>query len=239
MGVLLARRYFRRRRGRLITWFRLRPELKRPSRFAFPATSWRYRRTISSPEAPAIKLAVASKPACIFSLTISLASRRAPLPPDNSFIIRNATTPLASSASIINELNIQRSQTVFGCKSFRPLGPAVRLPYNNDSSCRHVTAPHDVTLNRTGLLSVHATYRVFQIKDSAGRIFVQRRNHFYEAALHGVSPCFRFFYKRSADFAVVSKKCIGHMTISTVNNTPTSTWLQRSKEKCFLEIPLS
>jgi hypothetical protein len=38
--------------------------------------------------APAIRLAVASKAACIFSLTVSLASRRALPPPRISFIIR-------------------------------------------------------------------------------------------------------------------------------------------------------
>lgn len=47
-------------------------------------------------------------PACIFSLTISSASRRAFLPPSISFIIRSATTPFASTANIIKELNIRR-----------------------------------------------------------------------------------------------------------------------------------
>jgi hypothetical protein len=55
------------------------------SRFAFAATCCRYRRTISSLEAPAIRRALASKAASIFSLTISLASRRALLPPRISF----------------------------------------------------------------------------------------------------------------------------------------------------------
>jgi hypothetical protein len=82
--------------------------LSLPSRFAFTATCCRYRSTISSPEAPAIRRAVASKAASIFSLTISLASRRALLPPRISFIIRSATTPFASTASIIKELNIRR-----------------------------------------------------------------------------------------------------------------------------------
>jgi hypothetical protein len=58
------------------------------------------------PEAPAIRLAVASKAACIFSLTISLASRRALLPPRISFIIRSAITPFASTANNIKELTI-------------------------------------------------------------------------------------------------------------------------------------
>jgi hypothetical protein len=62
---------------------------------------------MSSPEAPAIRRAVASKAASIFSLTISLASRRALLPPAISFIIRSATTPFASTANIIKELNIR------------------------------------------------------------------------------------------------------------------------------------
>jgi hypothetical protein len=82
--------------------------LSLPSRFAFAATCCRYRLTISSPEAPAIRRAVASKAASIFSLTISVASRRALLPPRISFIIRNATTPFASTANIIKELNIRR-----------------------------------------------------------------------------------------------------------------------------------
>jgi hypothetical protein len=49
---------------------------------------------------------VASEAACIFSLIISLASRRAFLPPRISFIIRKAITPFASSANIIKELII-------------------------------------------------------------------------------------------------------------------------------------
>jgi hypothetical protein len=44
----------------------------------------------------------------IFSLTISLASCRAFLPPRISFIIRNAITPFASTANIIKGLNIRR-----------------------------------------------------------------------------------------------------------------------------------
>src|SRR6266404_6080733 len=63
-----SQRSFRRRRVRLSTRFRLRPELSLPSRFAFTATCCRYRWTILSPEAPAIRLAVASKAARIFSL---------------------------------------------------------------------------------------------------------------------------------------------------------------------------
>jgi hypothetical protein len=62
---------------------------------------------MSSPEAPASRLAVVSQAARIFSLTISLASRRALLPPSISFIIRSATTPFASNANIIKELNIR------------------------------------------------------------------------------------------------------------------------------------
>ena len=114
-NVVTRKLYFRRRRVRLSTRFRLRPELSLPSRFAFTATCCRYRRTISSPEAPAIRRAVASKAASIFSLTISLASRRALLPPRISFIIRSATTPFASTANIIKELNIRRPlQTASG-----------------------------------------------------------------------------------------------------------------------------
>ena len=100
--------YFRRRRVRLSARFRVRPESSLPSRFAFAATCRRYRWTISSPEAPAIRLAVASKVACIFSLTISSASRRALLPPRISFIIRSAITPFASTANNIKELTIRR-----------------------------------------------------------------------------------------------------------------------------------
>src|SRR6478735_8775752 len=74
------RNYFRR--GFL---FWLRPELDLLNRFAFAATRFRYRRTISSPEAPDIRLAVASRAASIFSRTISSASRRALLPPRISF----------------------------------------------------------------------------------------------------------------------------------------------------------
>jgi hypothetical protein len=48
-------------------------------------------------------------PACIFSLIISSASRWAFLPPSISLIIRSATTPFASTANIIKELNIRRS----------------------------------------------------------------------------------------------------------------------------------
>jgi hypothetical protein len=99
---LCLQRYFRRRRVRLSTRFRLRPE----SRFAFFATCCRYRLTISSPEAPATRPAVASKAAFIFSLTIKFASRRALLPPRISFIIRSAITAFASAANNIKGLNI-------------------------------------------------------------------------------------------------------------------------------------
>ena len=102
-GGRCLQRYFRRRRVRLSTRFWLRPE----SRFAFFATCCRYRRTISSPEAPAARLAVASKAAIIFSLTIKFASRRAPLPPRISFIIRSAITAFASAANNIKGLNIR------------------------------------------------------------------------------------------------------------------------------------
>ena len=64
--------YFRRRRVRLM-------------RFAFAATRRRYRRTISSPDAPASKRVPASKAASSFSETFSSASRRACLPPRISF----------------------------------------------------------------------------------------------------------------------------------------------------------
>jgi hypothetical protein len=59
-------------------------------------------------EAPAIRLAAASKAACIFSLTISSASRRALLPPSISFVIRSAITPFASTANFIKEVNSRR-----------------------------------------------------------------------------------------------------------------------------------
>jgi hypothetical protein len=62
---------------------------------------------MSSPEAPAIRRAAVSKAASIFSLTMSLASRRALLPPRISFIIRSAATPFASTANIVKELNIR------------------------------------------------------------------------------------------------------------------------------------
>jgi hypothetical protein len=68
----------------------------------------RYRRTVSSPEAPAIRLAIASKAARIFSLTISSALRRALLPPRISFINRGAITPFASAANNIKELTNRR-----------------------------------------------------------------------------------------------------------------------------------
>jgi hypothetical protein len=98
------RNYFRR--GFL---FWLRSESGLLNRFAFAATRVRYRWIILSPEAPAIRLAVASRPASIFSRTISSDSRRALLPPRINFIIRSATTPFASAASIIKEVNIRRS----------------------------------------------------------------------------------------------------------------------------------
>jgi hypothetical protein len=79
------------------------------SRFAFAATRFRYRWTTLPPEAPVIRLAVASRAASIFSRTISSASRRAPLPPRISFIIRSATTPFVSAASSIKDVNIRRS----------------------------------------------------------------------------------------------------------------------------------
>jgi hypothetical protein len=63
---------------------------------------------MSSPEAPDIRLAPASKAACIFSLTISSASRRALLPPSINLSIRSAITPFASSANIINGVNCRR-----------------------------------------------------------------------------------------------------------------------------------
>jgi hypothetical protein len=79
-----------------------------PNRFAFAATCFRYRRTTSCPDAPVIRLAEASSAAAIFSLTISLASRLAALPPRISFISRSAITLFASSASIIKGLNNSR-----------------------------------------------------------------------------------------------------------------------------------
>ena len=62
---------------------------------------------MSSPDAPATRLAVASIAAFIFSLTIKLASRRALLPPCIIFIVRSAITPLASTANNIKGLNIR------------------------------------------------------------------------------------------------------------------------------------
>jgi hypothetical protein len=53
--------------------------------------------------------------AWIFSLTIRSASRRARLPPRISFIIRSATTPFASTANIIKELNIRPSTAPDDC----------------------------------------------------------------------------------------------------------------------------
>jgi hypothetical protein len=96
--------YFRRE---FLFWLRL--ELNLLNRFAFAATRFRYRRTILSPEAPATRLVVASRAASIFSRTIRSASDRAPLPPRISFIMRSATTPFASAASIIKEVNIRAS----------------------------------------------------------------------------------------------------------------------------------
>jgi len=103
-GATVEEDYFRR--GFLI-W--LRPEPGLLKRFAFAATRFRYSLTILSPEAPAIRLAVALAAASIFSRTISSASRRAFLPPFISLIILRAITPFASAASIIKELNIRRS----------------------------------------------------------------------------------------------------------------------------------
>lgn len=51
-------------------------------------------------------LAAASRAACIFSLTINSASRRALRSQRISFIIRSAMTPLASNASNSKELTI-------------------------------------------------------------------------------------------------------------------------------------
>jgi hypothetical protein len=102
-SVVLQVNYFRR--GFL---YCLWPELSLLNRFAFAATRFRYPRTIVSPEAPAISRPDASKAASIFSRTIRSASDRALLPPRISFIIRNATTPFASAASIIKEVNIRR-----------------------------------------------------------------------------------------------------------------------------------
>jgi hypothetical protein len=56
-------------------------------------------------------LAVASKAACIFSLIISLASRRALPPPRISFLFRNAITRFASTANNIKELTIRPPST--------------------------------------------------------------------------------------------------------------------------------
>src|SRR6476620_2044108 len=81
------RNYFR------LFFFWLRPELGLLNRFAFVATRFRYRWTILSPDPLAIRLAIASSAASIFSRTISSASHRALLPPRISFIIRSATTP--------------------------------------------------------------------------------------------------------------------------------------------------
>jgi len=84
---------------------------------------------ISSPEAPAIRLAVASKAACIFSLTINLASRRALPSPRISFIIRKAITRFASTANNIKELTIrgpfnsqyERADVVPGFRTVTPI----------------------------------------------------------------------------------------------------------------------
>jgi len=55
-----------------------------------------------------MRLAPAFAAASIFSLIISSASRRAPLPPRINFIILNPTTWFASS--IAKELNIRRAR---------------------------------------------------------------------------------------------------------------------------------
>jgi hypothetical protein len=101
-----------------------------------PLYAFEYRWTISSPEAPAIRLAVASKAACIFSLTINLASRRALLPRRISFIILSAMTPFASSANNIKELTISSPVPLHciaktkGLKWFRKFN---QLPMMKDS----------------------------------------------------------------------------------------------------------
>ena len=76
-------------------------------RFAFDATRRRYRRTISSADAPVISFPPASMAAAIFSVIMSLASRRALLPPSISFASRNPITRFASTASI-NASNVRR-----------------------------------------------------------------------------------------------------------------------------------
>jgi len=111
-----SRRYLRRRRVRLT---RPRRDLDFPNRFAFAATCFRYRRTTSCPDAPVIRLAEASSAAAIFSLTISLASRLAALPPRISFISRSAITLFASSASIIKGLNNSPLHTPNSTRSAR------------------------------------------------------------------------------------------------------------------------
>jgi hypothetical protein len=58
---------------------------------------------MASPEAPIIRFPTASTAACIFSVTISSASRRALLPPRISFIVRSAITPFDSTANFIKE----------------------------------------------------------------------------------------------------------------------------------------
>jgi hypothetical protein len=85
-----SRGYFSRRRVR----FRVRRRFKldRLSRFALAATCCRYRSTILSAEAPAIRFTPVSKAAWIFSATIRSASRRPFLPPSIKVIIRSATT---------------------------------------------------------------------------------------------------------------------------------------------------
>ncbi len=97
-----------RRLRRLVTkllYFRRRrvdgaDDLSLLRRFAFDATRRRYKRTMSSPDAPTISLPPVSMAASIFSVTMSCASRRALLPPSISFAIRSPITRFASTASI-------------------------------------------------------------------------------------------------------------------------------------------
>jgi hypothetical protein len=98
------------------------------SRVAFAATRRRYRRTISSAEAPVITLALALIAASIFSPIMSSASRRAVLPPSISFIILSPVTRFASTASIVRELNIlYRRIATLPCCAIGPGGePAPR-----------------------------------------------------------------------------------------------------------------
>jgi hypothetical protein len=121
-------------------------------RFAFDATRRRYRRTMSSPDAPVISFPPASMAAATFSATMSVASRWAPLPPSISFASRNPITRLASTANI----KASNVRCLFLDRFMTP--PASLLhhwPAENPHSGAEASATHPITdLPENPLLSL-------------------------------------------------------------------------------------